>query len=57
MAHPVVGNPNAPERLLRVENVRTDGLPDGTRKILYEVRNIGLTSIPAYLKTYMMLRP
>jgi hypothetical protein len=57
MAHPVVGDPNAPERVLQVENVQAEGTPDGARRIIYSVRNAGPSSIPGYSKTYMMLRP
>jgi hypothetical protein len=57
MAHPVVGNPNAPERVLQVENVRAEGTPNGVRRIYYSVRNAGPDWITGYSKTYMMLRP
>jgi len=57
MAHPVVGDPNAQERVLQVENVRAEGTSDGTRRILYSVRNPGPEWIPGYSKTYIMLRP
>jgi hypothetical protein len=57
MAHPVVGNPDAPERVLQVENVRAEGAPDGTRRIYWNVRNVGPNYISGYHKTYMMLRP
>jgi hypothetical protein len=57
MAHSVVGDPNASGRVLAVENVRTEGFSDGSRRIHYTVRNAGLSPIPGYLKTYMKLRP
>lgn len=56
MAHPVVGNPNAQERVLQVENVRAEGTPDGVRRIFFEVRNAGPESIVGYSMTGMTLR-
>ena len=57
MAHPVIGNPNAQERVLQVENVQAEGASDGTRRIFYSVRNVGPEWISGYLLTGMMLRP
>ena len=47
-AHPVTGNPNAPHRVLTVENIRVDGTPNGGRTLLFTVRNVGGFSIPGY---------
>jgi hypothetical protein len=47
-AHPVTGNPNAPHRVLTVENVRIDGTPSGGRTLLFTVRNVGAFSMPGY---------
>jgi hypothetical protein len=57
MAHPVIGNPNAQERVLQVENVQAEGTSDGARRIFYWVRNAGPEWIPGYSTTGMMLRP
>jgi len=57
MAHPVVGNPNAPERILQVENVRAEGTSDGARRIFYSVRNAGSYWVSGYTITGMMQRP
>jgi hypothetical protein len=49
-AHPVAGDPTAPHRVLAVEEVRIDRVPDadgGT--LLFSVRNVGNTLIPAYI--------
>jgi len=47
-AHPVTGNPNAPHRVLTVENVRIDGTPNGGLTLLFTVRNTGGSSMPGY---------
>jgi len=47
-AHPITGNPNAPHRILTVENVRVDGTPNGGRTLLFTVRNVGAYSMPGY---------
>ena len=57
MAHPVVGNPNAQERILQVENVQAEGTSDGARRIFFSVRNAGVEWIPGYSMTGIMLRP
>jgi hypothetical protein len=57
MAHPVLGDPNAQERVLQVENVKAEGTSDGTRRIYYSVRNVGQEWIPGYGLTGMLLRP
>ncbi len=57
MAHPVIGNPNAKERVLQVENVQAEGASDGSRRIFYSVRNVGTEEIPGYSLMGMMLRP
>jgi hypothetical protein len=59
-AYPVTGNPDDPDRVLEVGDVRMDGHPDGglvllfTVKdgglvLLFTVKNVGSTFIPAYL--------
>jgi hypothetical protein len=57
MAHPVVGNPNAPQRVLRVENIQAQGTPNGSRSIFFDIRNTGSTFIVGYNMSGMMLRP
>ena len=57
MARSVAGDPNFPERVLQVENVRTEQSADGGMRILYSVRNAGIYETDAYGKTYMILRP
>jgi hypothetical protein len=47
-AHPVTGDPTAPHRVLAVENMRIDGDPSGGETLLFTVRNVGLSSMPAY---------
>jgi hypothetical protein len=46
-AHSVVGDPEAPHRVLEVEDVRVDGDPHGFT-LLFTVRNVGAYSTPAY---------
>ncbi len=57
MAHPIVGDPNAPERIVQVENVQAEGTSDGGRRIFYSVRNAGNVALVGYTVTLMMLRP
>lgn len=46
-AHPVIGNPLDPHRVLAVENVRIDGAPTG-RTLRFNVRNVGPSPTPGY---------
>jgi len=46
-AHPVTGDPNAPHRVLKVEDVRIDGTPTG-RTLRFRVRNEGTSGTPGY---------
>jgi hypothetical protein len=47
-AHPVVGNPSQPSRTLAVENIRVVGEPNGSRTLLFNVRNVGSSFIVGY---------
>jgi hypothetical protein len=47
-AHPVTGDPNDPHRVLQVDDVRVDGVPSGGPTLLFRVRNVGVTHMPAY---------
>ncbi len=46
-AHPVIGNPLDPHRVLTVDDVRIDGTPTG-RTLRFRVRNVGASSTPGY---------
>jgi hypothetical protein len=46
-AHPVVGDPEDPHRVLMVDNVRVDGMPTGLT-LLFRVNNVGSSPIPGY---------
>jgi hypothetical protein len=48
-AYPVTGNADDPDRVVEVGDVRMDGHPDGGLVLLFTVRNVGSTFIPAYL--------
>ena len=47
-ASPVIGDPGGPVRELTVSNVRMDGNNNGTRTLLWSVKNTGTQSIQGY---------
>jgi hypothetical protein len=47
-AHPVVGNPFDLHRVLAVDNLRVDGVPNGAASLVARVRNVGTTNVPGY---------
>jgi len=53
-AQAVTGNPNAGERILRIENQRFEGDPSG-RRLYYTVRNVSNEPIPGYIVGFAMI--
>ena len=56
IAFPIVGDPNAGDRYLQVENARIEGDPSGYR-FYFSVRNVGNSSVPGYAIGYSFVSP